>query len=121
VEVDPAVLQAAARRRWKARASVDAYELPSGRTVFLVSDGRLVNLAAGQGHPVEIMDMSFAVQLACAVDLWRSRGKLAPGVHAVPPAIDEQVARLKLKTLGVKIDRLTGRQAEYMRSWREGT
>ena len=121
VEVDPRVLQAGARRRFKARGSVDAYELASGQTVYLVSDGRLVNLAAGQGHPVEIMDMSFALQLSCAVELWRTRGRLAPGVHPVPPRLDDQVARLKLRSLGVKLDRLTPGQQEYMRSWREGT
>lgn len=121
VEVDPQVLRAGSKRRWKARASVDGYELRSGQTVYLVSDGRLVNLAAGQGHPVEIMDMSFALQLSCAVEAWRSRGKLAPAVHPVPPRIDERVARLKLKTLGVAIDRLTDRQKRYMASWREGT
>jgi adenosylhomocysteinase len=121
VEVDPRVLQAGSRRRWKARAAVDGYELRSGQTVYLVSDGRLVNLAAGQGHPVEIMDMSFALQLACAVEVWRQRGKLAPAVHPVPPRWDDEVARLKLRTLGVKVDRLTPRQAEYMASWREGT
>jgi adenosylhomocysteinase len=121
VEVDPRVLKEGSRRRRRARASVDAYELKTGQTVYLVSDGRLVNLAAGQGHPVEIMDMSFAVQLACAVELWRQRGKLGPGVHPVPPKIDQQVARLKLRTLGVKLDHLTPRQEEYIHSWRQGT
>lgn len=121
VEVDPRVLRAGSKRRWKARAFVDGYELESGQTVYLISDGRLLNLAAGQGHPVEIMDMSFALQLSCAVEAWRSRGKLEPAVHAVPPRIDDQVARLKLKTLGVNIDRLTARQKQYMASWREGT
>jgi adenosylhomocysteinase len=100
---------------------VDAYELRNGKTVYLLSEGRLVNLAAGQGHPVEIMDMSFAVQYLCALKLWTSRGKLRPGVHAVPADIDREVAQSKLASLGVKIDRLTAEQSRYIASWKEGT
>jgi adenosylhomocysteinase len=121
VEVDPAVLQSVARAKRKVRPMVDAYDLPGGRTIYLLSDGRLVNLAAGQGHPVEIMDMSFAVQFACALELWKKAGTMKPGVHAVPETIDRRVAELKLKTLGARIDSLTARQKRYINSWREGT
>jgi len=121
VEVAPEMLRARAVRVSKARAAVDRYTLRDGRAVYLISDGRLVNLAAGQGHPVEIMDMSFAVQYLCAVRLWRERGALPPGVHPVPDAADEEVARAKLGALGVEVDRLTPDQERYIRSWQEGT
>jgi adenosylhomocysteinase len=121
VEIDPQVLASHAKRVRKARASVDAYELRSGQTVYLLSDGRLVNLAAGQGHPVEIMDMSFAVQYLCAVRLWKKRGQLKAGVHAVPDEVDNEVARAKLRSLGTSIDRLTQEQERYISSWQEGT
>jgi adenosylhomocysteinase len=121
VEVSPAVLAKASKRVRKARGAVDAYTLKDGRTVYLISDGRLVNLAAGQGHPVEIMDMSFAVQYLCAVKLWRDRGTLAAGVHAVPDDVDDEVARSKLAALGTEIDTLTPAQEHYIRSWQEGT
>jgi adenosylhomocysteinase len=121
VEVPPEALAKAAKRVRKARGAVDAYELGGGRTVYLVSEGRLVNLAAGQGHPVEIMDMSFAVQYLCAVRLWKSRGRLKPGVHPVPEDIDREVAESKLSSLGVRLDRLTAAQSRYIASWKEGT
>ncbi len=121
VEVSPAVLAKASKRVRKARGAVDAYTLKDGRTVYLISDGRLVNLAAGQGHPVEIMDMSFAVQYLCAVKLWRDRGTLPAGVHAVPDDVDDEVARSKLAALGTEIDTLTPAQEHYIRSWQEGT
>jgi adenosylhomocysteinase len=121
VEVSPETLRASSRRVRHARRFVDAYDLKSGQTVYLLSDGRLVNLAAGQGHPVEIMDMSFALQHLCAVHLWTKRGKMKAGVHPVPGPLDQRVAGLKLASLGTKIDRLTRDQAKYIASWREGT
>ena len=88
--------------------------MPDGRTLFLLAEGRLVNLAAGDGHPVEIMDMSFALQAMSARYLAQSGGSIAPGVVPVPREIDLSVARKKLETLGISIDRLTPEQEAYL-------
>jgi adenosylhomocysteinase len=117
VEVDVVGLAASAvavHRR--VRPQVDAYELADGRRLLLLAEGRLANLAAGEGHPPSVMDISFAVQ-ALTVE-WMAGAGLAPGVHAVPPAIDDDVARTKLAALGVRLDRLTPAQAAYLSSWR---
>ena len=103
------------------RESVEEFKLKNGRKVYLLADGRLVNLAAGQGHPVEIMDMSFAIQALCLEYLDFSAQTLEPDVYDVPDHLDEMVAKLKLETMGVKIDKLSKQQESYVRSWREGT
>jgi len=103
------------------RESVEEFALKNGRKVYLLADGRLVNLAAGQGHPVEIMDMSFAIQALCLEYLDFSAQTLEPEVYDVPDHLDEMVAKLKLETMGVKIDKLSKDQQTYVRSWREGT
>ena len=103
------------------RESVEEFTLKNGRRVYLLADGRLVNLAAGQGHPVEIMDMSFAIQALCLEYLDFSAQTLEPDVYEVPDHLDELVAKLKLETMGVKIDKLSKDQQTYVRSWREGT
>ena len=100
----------------RVRPQVDAYVLPDGRRLLLVAEGRLANLAAGEGHPPSVMDISFAVQ-ALTVE-WLAGASLAPGVHAVPPEIDDEVARTKLAALGVELDELTAPQAGYLYSWR---
>ena len=106
VEVDVVGLAGAAVEvHRRVRPQVDAYELPDGRRLLLVAEGRLVNLAAGEGHPPSVMDISFAVQ-ALTVE-WLATAELAPGVHEVPPAIDDEVARTKLAVLGVDLDPLT--------------
>jgi adenosylhomocysteinase len=97
---------------------VDEYELADGRRLNLVAKGRVVNLAAAAGHPAAVMDMSFAAQALGVVYLVRSAGTLPPGVHTAPHALDEEVARLKLESLGVEIDTLTGEQARYLRPFR---
>jgi adenosylhomocysteinase len=89
--------------------------------VYLLSEGRLVNLAAGQGHPVEIMDMSFAIQALCLEYMAFSIQAMEPDVYDVPDHIDEKVARIKLETTGIKIDKLTKAQKKYIRDWKEGT
>ena len=117
VEVDVVGLAGAAVQvHRRVRPQVDAYELPDGRRLLLVAEGRLVNLAAGEGHPPSVMDISFAVQ-ALTVE-WLATAELAPGVHDVPPAIDDEVARTKLAALGVRLDALTGEQSRYLSSWR---
>jgi adenosylhomocysteinase len=93
------------------------YVLPVGRRVHLLGEGRLVNLAAGDGHPVEIMDLSFALQLLSCIYI--SKSCLAPGLHNVPAELDARVAELKLESLGIKIEHLTQEQKEYLASWRE--
>jgi len=116
VEVDVAGLEgAAAVVHRRVRPHVDAYELPDGRRLLLLAEGRLANLAAGEGHPASVMDISFAVQ-ALTVE-WLAGADLAPGVHEVPAAIDEEVARTKLAALGVHLDLLTPTQSRYLSSW----
>jgi len=103
------------------RDSVEEYTLKDGRRAYLLAEGRLVNLAAGQGHPVEIMDMSFSIQALCVSHIAEHRGELKPGVHPVPPEIDEKVARVRLATWGLELDLLTADQKRYLSSWSEGT
>jgi adenosylhomocysteinase len=114
VEVDMAGLRALAVDSCEARHNITAYELPNGRTVYVLAEGRLVNIAAGDGHPAEIMDMSFAIQALSAEYLAANRGRLAPGVVPVPRDIDDRVARRKLKSMGVEIDALSPEQREYL-------
>ena len=107
VEIDMEALDRCADEIYKARHNIDAYRLPNGKTIYVIAQGRLVNLAAGDGHPAEIMDMSFAVQSMSAEYLVRTRGQLKPGVVSVPAEIDDNIARRKLKAMGVSIDSLS--------------
>ncbi len=99
------------------RPLVEQYELTDGRRLNLVARGRVVNLAAAEGHPAAVMDVSFALQALCVEDLVRRQSELGPGVHAVPPEIDREVGRLKLEALGVEIDEPTAEQSHYRQSW----
>jgi len=121
VEIAKAELERIAKGKRVARANTTEYLLPDGKRVYLLADGRLVNLVAGQGHPVEIMDMSFAIQALCAERLAMQGRELKPGVYAVPREIDEMVANLKLKAMGIEIDDLSEEQRRYINSWDEGT
>ena len=114
VEVDMAGLEKLAVEKYEARHNIQGYVLPNGKTLFTIAEGRLVNLAAGDGHPAEIMDMSFAVQALSAEYLAKNRGKLQPGVIPVPRELDEAVARRKLSAMGVEIDSLSQAQEEYL-------
>ena len=114
VEVDMAGLHALATDSYEARHNIRGYVLPNGKTVFALAEGRLVNIAAGDGHPAEIMDMSFAIQALSAKYLVENRGKLKPGVVPVPAEIDSAVAFKKLATLGIRIDALTEEQKRYL-------
>jgi adenosylhomocysteinase len=120
-EVSKPALEKMSKKRRQVRESVEEYALKNGKRVYLLADGRLVNLAAGQGHPVEIMDMSFAIQALCLEYLDFSTQMLEPEVYDVPDHIDELVARLKLETMGIKIDKLSKEQQAYIRGWKEGT
>jgi len=120
-EISKAALGKMAKKHRQVRESVEEYQLRNGRKIYLLADGRLVNLAAGQGHPVEIMDMSFAIQALCLEYLDFSAQTLEPAVYDVPDHLDDLVARIKLETMGIKIDKLSKGQQDYVRSWREGT
>ncbi len=118
-EINKKDLEEMAKSRKRIRKYVEEYNL-GDRKVYLLGDGRLINLVAGQGHPVEIMDMSFAIQ-ALTAEYIASHKSLAPKVYPVPEEIDNYVARLKLKAMGIKIDELTEEQKRYLEEWKEGT
>jgi len=118
VEIDKAALGEIGGEPRRVREFVDQYQLADGRKLFLLAEGRLVNLAAAEGHPAAVMDMSFANQALCVEHLARHGAELEPRVLPVPPDIDREVARLKLASLDVRIDALTAAQREYLTSWR---
>ncbi|HEB96730.1 MAG TPA: adenosylhomocysteinase [Sedimenticola thiotaurini] len=121
VEINIPALEALALARHRPRPMVDEYRLADGRRLRLLAEGRLVNLAAAEGHPSAVMDMSFANQLLCVVHLARQKSTLKPAVYPVPEEIDREVARLKLAGMDVDIDELTDEQRAYLDSWEEGT
>lgn len=114
VEVDMAALEKMAVKKYEARHNIQGYVMPDGKTLFTIAEGRLVNLAAADGHPAEIMDMSFAIQAMSAKYLADNRGKLKADVVPVPHEIDIEVAKCKLEAMNVKIDSLSKTQAEYL-------
>jgi adenosylhomocysteinase len=120
VEINIPALEEMSKGKRRLRPSLDEYTTKDGRRLYLLAEGRLVNLAAAEGHPSEVMDMSFADQALVAEWIWKEE-KLEPRVHDVPREIDATVARLKLESMGVEIDRLTSHQEKYMKSWKEGT
>jgi len=117
VEVSMRELEEISVKKFHARPNIDGYVLPNGKTIFVIAEGRLVNLAAGDGHPIEIMDISFSLQVLSLLFLSKNHENLEKKVHLLPPEIDEEVARLKLKTLDVEIDSLTESQRRYMEGW----
>jgi adenosylhomocysteinase len=120
VEIDTKLLQGLASSKRHLRQNLEEYLLPNKRRLYLLAEGRLVNLAAAEGHPSEVMDMSFANQ-ALTVEHIVKHEKMQPKVFAVPKEIDETVAALKLKALNVYIDALTDEQKKYIGSWEMGT
>jgi adenosylhomocysteinase len=120
-EINIPVLESMSKSRRTVRSYVDEYALKDGRCLYLLGEGRLINLAAAEGHPASVMDMSFANQALCAEYMVKNKGKLEIKVHRVPEEIDKEVARLKLKAMGVGIDTLTAEQQKYLASWQEGT
>ncbi len=121
VEVDVKGLKETAVKVRNIRPYVDEYTLPNGKKVYLLADGRLVNLAAAEGHPSEVMDMSFANQALAVEYLVKNRGKLEKKVYNMPMELDYEVARIKLKSMGIQIDELTEEQKEYLEQWKSGT
>ncbi|MDR2956604.1 MAG: adenosylhomocysteinase, partial [Coriobacteriales bacterium] len=120
-EIDIDWLEANSMKKRQLKPLVDEYILADGRSVILLAEGRLVNLAAAEGHPAEVMDMSFANQALSSEYLVQQASNLNPGVYQIPEAIDSEIARLKLESLGVDIDYLTAEQSHYLASWQSGT
>lgn len=121
VEIDIPALESLSSQKRRIRPFVDEYTLKDGRKIFLLGEGRLINLAAAEGHPATVMDMSFANQALAVVHLSQQGSELTKDVHPVPAEIDQTIARLKLKLMGIRIDRLTAEQKKYLSEWREGT
>ncbi|MHB1492743.1 MAG: adenosylhomocysteinase [Thermoplasmataceae archaeon] len=120
-EIETSALSEKCKEKHMARDNVMSYRLDNGREIFLISEGRLVNLASGQGHPVEIMDMSFSIQALTAEYLAKNHKSLQKKVYKVPNEIDREVAILELKGLNISLDSLTREQVEYADDWQEGT
>ena len=121
VEIDIPALEDMAVAKRTVRDFVDEYEMPDGRTLYLLGEGRLINLAAAEGHPSAVMDMSFANQALSLEYLMANANTMENGVYVVPRDIDDEVGRLKLAALGVSIDTLSEEQEKYINSWEEGT
>ena len=121
VEIDIPALERMASSQRQTREFVEEYAMKDGRKIYILGEGRLINLAAAEGHPASVMDMSFANQALSAEYLVQNYTTLAKKVYSVPQELDRRVARLKLEAMGVKIDKLTPDQEEYLASWSEGT
>jgi adenosylhomocysteinase len=121
VEIDKAALRSLATETRHAREFVEEFTMADGRRLYLVAEGRLVNLGAAEGHPALVMDMSFANQALGAEYAVQNAASLERKVYPVPDEIDREIARLKLATMGIDIDQLTEEQAKYLASWDEGT
>ncbi len=121
VEIDLGALRSMAKKRRVVREHVEEFTLRNGRRLYLLAEGRLINLAAAEGHPASVMDMSFANQALSVQYAVRQAGRLENRVYGVPKEIDIEVARLKLASMGVKIDTLTAEQQRYLQSWESGT
>lgn len=121
VEVNIPALESLSVSKQRVRDFVDQYTLKDGRTICLLGEGRLINLAAAEGHPASVMDMSFANQALSVEFLVKNAASLEKRVYSVPDDIDKEVARLKLQAMGMTIDTLTPEQKRYLESWEEGT
>ena len=122
VEINiPALVELSTGEPKLVRPFVEQYEMKDGRKINLLGEGRLINLAAAEGHPASVMDMSFANQALSAEYMVKNADKLGKKVYAVPEEIDAEIARIKLEGMGVSIDTLTEEQVKYLNSWEEGT
>jgi adenosylhomocysteinase len=121
IEIDLKSLGAKATEVKEVRNFTQQYQLPNGKSIVVLGEGRLVNLAAAEGHPSAVMDMSFANQALACEYLVKNKGKLEPGIHSIPVELDKEIARLKLQAMGISIDTLTPEQTEYINSWTSGT
>ncbi len=120
-EINIPALESLAKSKKRIRSSVDEYTFSDGRRIYLLGEGRLINLAAAEGHPASVMDMSFANQALCLEYLIKMKGKLEPTVYPVPDEIDQEVGKLKLAAMNITIDSLTAKQRDYLASWESGT
>lgn len=121
VEIDMAGLEKVKKAKRRLRNQLDEYTLKDGKKLYVLGEGRLVNLAAAEGHPAEVMDMSFANQALAAEWFVQNKGKLSPQVYVLPSKLDKEVAAIKLSAMGISIDHLTAEQKHYLSSWDEGT
>jgi len=121
VELDLDGLKEVSKEVRQIRDQVQEYTLTNGRRIYVLAEGRLVNLAAAEGHPSAVMDMSFANQALCCAYLAKHAKELKPQVYVVPQDIDRRVAEMKLSSMGIRIDRLTPEQEKYLSSWEMGT
>jgi adenosylhomocysteinase len=121
VEINIPALEEMAVKKRRVRPFVDQYELRNGRSIYLLGEGRLINLAAAEGHPASVMDMSFANQALCLEYMVKNAENLEKRVYKVPEDIDSQIAQLKLEAMNIHIDELTDEQIAYLNSWEEGT
>jgi adenosylhomocysteinase len=121
IEIDLKALRSKAADVKEVRNFTEQYTLPDGKSIIVIGEGRLVNLAAAEGHPSAVMDMSFANQALAVEYLVKNKGKLEPGLHSIPKDVDQEIARLKLQAMGIAIDSLTADQIEYINSWTAGT
>ena len=121
VEINIPALERLAKSKRRLRSFIDEYTLADGRRIYLLGEGRLINLAAAEGHPASVMDMSFANQLLCLEYLTKMKRTLEPGVYPVPERIDQEVGKLKLASMNIAIDSLTREQRKYLESWESGT
>jgi adenosylhomocysteinase len=122
VEINiPALEAMAVEEPKRVREFVQQYRMPDGRAINLLGEGRLINLAAAEGHPASVMDMSFANQALSAAYMQEHAAELVNKVYSVPEEVDQEIARIKLGAMGVKIDTLTAEQVKYLNSWQEGT
>jgi adenosylhomocysteinase len=123
-EIDVAALDKMSVKKRRIRPFLDEYTLKNGKKtkcLYVAGEGRLVNLAAAEGHPSEVMSMSFCGQALAVEYLLKNKGKLVPGIYKLPDALDESIAQLQLDSMGIKIDKLTAKQNSYLNSWEEGT
>lgn len=121
IEIDLKTLGEKATEVKEVRNFTQEYKLKNGKSVVVLGEGRLINLAAAEGHPSAVMDMSFANQALACEHLVKNQGKLEPGIHSIPANLDKEIARLKLDAMGIKVDSLTPEQIEYVNSWTSGT
>jgi len=121
IEIDLKSLGAKAKEVKEVRNFTQQYQMPNGKSVVVLGEGRLINLAAAEGHPSAVMDMSFANQALACEYLVKNKGKLEPGLHSIPVEVDANIAKLKLQAMGINIDTLTSEQTEYINSWTAGT
>ncbi|MEI2583134.1 adenosylhomocysteinase [Scytonema sp. PRP1] len=121
IELDLVALGEKAKEVKTVRPFTQEYRLQSGKSVVVLGEGRLINLAAAEGHPSAVMDMSFANQALGCEYLVKNKGQLEPGIHSIPTEVDQEIARLKLEAMGIQIDTLTSDQIEYTNSWTSGT